>query len=211
MTKFVKREVYYFDEPGEHNTELVVEAVSKRLEKADIVDVVVASVSGVTALKFATALKGIVKVICVSGMPYRREWGKAWPSMKPEVRAELEKLDATIIERGSYLWCGSVLDAARWPTIPPELFVGECLAFLGQGLKVAVEVVLLATLHGYVKPLTDAIGVGGSDKGADTAIVLKATYPAAIFSRDPSKRLEIREIIAMPRTKKWWEPRSVDR
>lgn len=51
----------------------------------------------------------------------------------------------------------------------------------------------------------DVIGVGGSGKGADTAIVLRATYPAFLFDKDPAKRLEIKEVIAMSIAKKWWE------
>jgi len=56
-----------------------------------------------------------------------------------------------------------------------------------------------------VTPFEDAIGVGRSGKGADTAIALRATYPACLSDRDPAKRLEIKEVIAMPISKKWWE------
>ena len=58
---------------------------------------------------------------------------------------------------------------------------------------------------GYLTPHEDVTAVGGSGKGADTAIVLRATYPASLFDKDPTKRLEIKEIIAMPTCKKWWE------
>ncbi|GAI09970.1 unnamed protein product, partial [marine sediment metagenome] len=44
-----------------------------------------------------------------------------------------------------------------------------------------------------------------SGKGADTAIVLRATYPASLFDKNSGKRLEIKEVIAMPTSKKWWE------
>jgi len=83
--------------------------------------------------------------------------------------------------------------------------VRETLYSFGQGMKVAVEVALTAVSCGYLTPYEDVIGVGGSGKGADTAIVLRATYPASMFDKDPAKRLEIREIIAMPVSKKWWE------
>jgi hypothetical protein len=49
------------------------------------------------------------------------------------------------------------------------------------------------------------VAVGGSGAGADTAIVLRDTYPASLFDKDPAKRLEIREIIAMPTSKEWWD------
>jgi len=46
--------------------------------------------------------------------------------------------------------------------------------------------------------------VGGSGKGADTAIVARSTTTKEIFSKDSSKKLEVRDIIAMPLKKKWW-------
>jgi len=77
----------------------------------------------------------------------------------------------------------------------------ETFYTLGQGFKVAVEVVLTAVACGLLEPYQDVIGVGGTSRGADTALVLRATYPATVLSKDPRKRLEIREIIAMPRSR----------
>ena len=205
MGKMIKRQVYYFDEPGEENTQLVIEAVSQRLEAGGIGKVIVASTSGETALEFARRLKGKAELICVSEAPYRREWGEEWPCLKQEFRQELEKLGVTIVDKAPYVFHSSVLEAARWPDAFSERLVKETLYSFGQGLKVAVEVALTGVSCGYVTPYEDVIGVGGSSKGADTAIILRATYPASLFDKDPSKRLEIREIIAMPVSKKWWD------
>jgi len=205
MAEMVKRQVYYFDEPGEGNTQLVIEAVSQRLEASGIKEVIVASSSGETAVKFARNLKGKAGLICVSEAPYRREWGEEWPCLKQEFRQELERLGVAIIDRAPYVFNNSVLEAARWSGALPERLVKETLYCFGQGMKVAVEVVLNAVSCGYVTPYEDVIGVGGSGKGADTAIVLRATYPACLFDKDPAKRLEIKEVIAMPISKKWWE------
>jgi len=188
MGNMVKRQVYYFDEPGEENTQLVIEAVSQRLEAGGTSKVIVASTSGKTAVEFARSLKGKAELICVSESPYRREWGEEWPCLKVP-----------------YVLHNSVFEAARWPSDFPERLVRETLYSFGQGMKVAVEVALTAVSCGYLTPYEDVIGVGGSGKGADTAIVLRATYPASMFDKDPAKRLEIREIIAMPVSKKWWE------
>ncbi len=205
MGKVIKRQVYYFDEPGEENTQLVVEAVSQRLEAGGIRTVIVASTSGETAVAFTRSLKGKAELICVSEAPYRREWGEEWPCLKQEFRQELESLGTTIIDKAPYIFHNSVLEAARWPGAFPERLVKETLYSFGQGMKVAVEVALTGVSCGYVTPYEDVIGVGGSSKGADTAIVLRATYPASLFDKDPAKRLEIREIIAMPISKKWWD------
>jgi len=57
MSKMVKRQVYYFDESGEQNTQWVIEAVSRRLEIGGIKQVIIASTSGETAVAFARRLK----------------------------------------------------------------------------------------------------------------------------------------------------------
>jgi len=205
MDKMVKRQVYYFDQPGEGNTQLVIEAVSQRLKAGGIKKVIVASTSGETAARFARSLKGKFELICVSEAPFRREWGEGWPCLKEEFRQELEELKVPIIDKAPYVFHNSVLDSARWSDAFPERLVKETLYCFGQGMKVAVEVALMAVSCGYVIPFEDVIGVGGSGKGADTAIVLRATYPACLFDKDSAKRLEIREVIAMPISKKWWE------
>jgi hypothetical protein len=74
----------------------------------------------------------------------------------------------------------------------------------GQGFKVAVEVILIAADKKEVNLYEDIIGVGGTGKGSDTAIIARATTTEEIFSKDESKKLEIREILAMPLKKKWW-------
>ena len=205
MGKMVKRQVYYFDEPGEENTRLVIEAVSQRLEDGGTSKVIIASTSGKTAVEFARSLEGKAELICVSESPYRREWGEEWPCLKQEFGQELERLGVITVDKVPYVLHNSVFEAARWPSDFPERLVRETLYSFGQGLKVAVEVALTAVSCGYLTPYEDVIGVGGSGKGADTAIVLRATYPASMFDKDPAKRLEIREIIAMPVSKKWWE------
>ena len=205
MAEMVKRQVYYFDEPGEGNTQLVIEAVSQRLEAGGVNKVIVASTSGETAAKFARNLKGKADLLCVSEAPYRREWGEEWPCVKQKFRQELEKLRVTVIDRAPYVFNNSVLEAAQWSGAFPERLVKETLYCFGQGMKVAVEVALIAVSCGYVTPFQDVIAVAGSGRGADTAIVLRATYPACLFDKDPAKRLEIKEIIAMPISKKWWE------
>jgi hypothetical protein len=64
---------------------------------------------------------------------------------------------------------------------------------------------LMAVQAGYVEPNEDVLAVAGYGGGADTAIVVKACFPETLFSSDPQKRLEVREILAMARKKKWWK------
>ena len=205
MAEVTKREVYYFAEPGEGDTDLVVEAVARRVEVGDVSIVLVASNSGRTAVEFGRVLKGKAKVFCVTEAPSRREWGHPWPTLEDGYRRELEELGVEIVEEAPFVFHNAVLDESKWDVLPPEELVRETLYAFGQGLKVAVEVVLMAVASGRIEPYQDVIGVGGTSKGADTAIVVRATYPTTMFAKDSAKRLEVREIIAMPLAKKWFD------
>ena len=197
-----KRQVYYFEKAGKRNTEAVIEAVSQRLETGDIKQVIIASGSGETAVKFARSLKDRVDLICVSGPPYRREMGREWPCLKEEFRQELEKSGVVILDRAPHVFHNSVIESAPWAGDTPERIMQQTLYCFGQGMKVVVEIAIMGVLSGYVPPFSEVIAVGGTYYGADTAVVLRATYPGCIFHEDPAKRLRIREILAMPVSKK---------
>jgi len=182
VSKVERRDVY-FDEPGVANTDSVVEAVVERVKETGIGSVVVASTSGRTALKFAKALKDKAKVSCVS-----------YETIDPATCKELKSLGVTVIEKAD-----CILSTAKTKTIRDAFYT------LGQGFKVAIECVLIATDKGAIEPYKDCIAVAGTDKGADTAIVCKATSLKHIFAKDINKRLEVKELVAMPKKKKWWE------
>ena len=63
MASVIKRQVYYFDSPGDQNTSLVIEAVSQRLEAGGVKKVVVASTSGETSLTLARKIKDKAEII----------------------------------------------------------------------------------------------------------------------------------------------------
>ena len=69
----------------------------------------------------------------------------------------------------------------------------------GRGFKVAVEVTLIATDNGVVNVGDEVIAIGGTTEGADTAIIVKSIDDQQHDRTSINKRLEIKEIIAMPR------------
>ncbi|MEM1537810.1 MAG: pyruvate kinase alpha/beta domain-containing protein [Candidatus Nezhaarchaeales archaeon] len=174
---------YYFDEPGPLNTDRVIEAVSLRINETGIRKVIVASTSGRTALKFAKALKGKASIIAVS---YR--------DMEPSIVGELKSLGVEVVERCHLPLHVKGVDLAR-----------NAYYTLGQGFKVAVEVTLIAVDKGLVKVGEQVISVGGTDVGADTAVIVKASSSSEMFTGPIDRRLEVVELIAMPRHKKFWE------
>jgi hypothetical protein len=176
----VERKVKYFTKSGSANTERVLEAVKRRVKDDGIRTIVVASTTGETGAKFAKALKGF-KVIAVS----RKK-------MDDKYRQQIMKDEGETIE-----------DVQPSPLEgDPVRAVRDSFATFGQGLKAAVEVVLVAADKGKTSsPPEDVIGVGGTGTGADVAIIARATASKDIFSSEKNKAFAIREIIAMPLVK----------
>jgi len=209
LSLFDVRRTTYFHAPGAHNTEKVVRLVRERTENGDIKQVLVASVTGQTAFRVAEELKDRnISVVCVSGPPsWRTYHGIAHPFVTGDLREKLERLGVTVVDKTPSTLSGDTIDysLARYGYTPASWLVAETLeAVGGYGLKTAVEAILMATDSAAVPPSVDVISVAGSDRGADTAIVARTTYSYSMFSRDSDNRFQVKEIIAMPREKKWY-------
>jgi hypothetical protein len=173
----------YFERPGPANTEAVIEAVSRRLEEGDIQSVVVSSTSGKTGLKFAEKLHGKARIIVVS-----------YEKIPPRIREGITGLGGVVVDNAGLPLHRRGMDKMR-----------NTLYMLGQGFKVAVEVILIAVDEGLLKTGQVVIGVGGTARGADTAMVAKASSSKEMLGPEIRRRFEVKEIIAMPIRKKWWE------
>jgi hypothetical protein len=110
--------------------------------------------------------------------------------MSDAERTVLEKQGIRVLTSTHTL--GDDVNAAFGGT-SPNLIVREALYTFCQGMKVAVEISLMAADAGLLDMSRELIAIAGTDEGADTAIVLKPTY-----SRN-FKQLHIREILAKPR------------
>jgi hypothetical protein len=192
------RTIVYFDKPGKENTPKVIETVADRLEEGDIDTVVTSSTTGYTALELVKVLGSQAKIISVGETPLVQEWGYDYPLLPAEAKAELEEHGVVVADKVPYLFHSSVLDYSEWKVPTPELILRNTLYAFGQGFKVAVEVVLLAVASGFLEPYQDVIAIGGTSRGADTAIVMNATFPNHAFSEDERKRMWIKEILCKP-------------
>lgn len=201
----IRREVFYFKKAGEKNTDYVIEAVKERVKQGDLVYIVVASNSGKTALKLAEAMNNMeVKIICVTESPQRLDWKAQWPTMTGENRKRLKELGVVIVENIPFASYCSVLDNNRWQTPSPDTLVYLTLRTVGgAGLKVAMEVMFMAVWAGVLPPGENVIAIGGTNGGADTAIVARSAFQENFFAREVSKRPMVREILAMPIEKTW--------
>jgi hypothetical protein len=79
---------------------------------------------------------------------------------------------------------------------PPSLAMGDVIAMtlrtFGQGMKVALEIAAMAADAGLVRVDEEIISIGGTGRGADTAIVLKPGYVHRFFET------RVKEILCKP-------------
>ncbi|OGS56826.1 MAG: hypothetical protein A3K60_07010 [Euryarchaeota archaeon RBG_19FT_COMBO_56_21] len=190
-------EITYFDAPGAQNTEAVIDAVARRIDKGGISHVVIASSTGQTAKKLIARLgtSEAQIVVVTSHCGFEKE-GEC--EMKDEVEGSLVSSGARVV-RASHVLSGiersiskKLGGASRVEAISEVL-----RALFGQGLKVCVEVTVMAADNGAIAcGDNDIIAVGGWSDGADTAIVVRPAHANAFFN------FEVREILAMPRHKR---------
>jgi len=193
----VKREVYYFEDFGKHNTKQTIEAAKKGALSLDLKFVVVASASGITGVKTAEALKGTgVKVVVVTEYAGMAEFME-------ENRMKLKELNAEVItSTHSFLTPAESISKLYSGYCSENTIIKSVLRRFSQGVKVAAEIMMMATDVGAIPPGEDVVSIAGTGSGADTAIVVKSCHSDDFFHKE--KGIEFREIITMPRKKKFW-------
>jgi hypothetical protein len=205
--------VHFFEEPGEKNTDDVIESIVGRVKENGIRAVVVASVSGRTAESIAESLdrQGLeTKVVCVSGP---RSWKRypqyRFPLIPREKRTRLESLGIDIVDNVEEPF--KPMKFRDWwekktLTIPhplSDLFWMTLICVGGHGFRTAIEVVFMAVEAGVVRQGQRVISAAGTGKGLDSAIVLKASRFEDAVGQLPDRRLKVEEILALPKQTRW--------
>ena len=187
--------IRYFDKPRPQNTEKTIEIAKKRAKELNIKYIVVATSSGETGIKVAEAFKDMdIQIIAVT--LHAGRW-KVYEAPDPEKIKRLKEMGVKVLTC-THVLLGNIEMAIRerfgGGMMPAEL-IAHTLYRFSQGMKVAIEVTLMAADAGLIPVDKEVIAIAGTDKGADTALVLKPAYTNEFFN------LEVREIIAMPRHK----------
>jgi hypothetical protein len=208
-----ERMVHFFDEPGERNTDDVITAVMERAKEGDIAAVVVASISGRMAIKTAEALKAArlsVPVVCVTGSESWKKYAQyRFPLIQRRERDALRRLGARIVDKIDEPfrsltfrdWWEEETREVRHPD--SNLFWMSMICVGGHGFRTAIEVVFMAVEAGALPLGQRIVSAAGTDRGLDSAIVLKACRFDDAVGRNPRKRLKIEEILAMPKQTTW--------
>jgi len=188
----MKLETLVFDKGGAEHTAATLDCAVARALALGIKQIVVASSHGGTALEAAARCKPHgIQVIAVS-------LGHGWESlgwcMTPEERSRVEAAGVRVVTGIHALGddVGSALTKEHGGRTPEEI-VRDTLYTFSQGMKVAVECVLMAAEAGCLTMGQEVIGIGGTGGGADTAIVCWPAYPHTFLE------FQVREVLAKPR------------
>jgi hypothetical protein len=184
-----EKKVTYFEKAGKENTDAVLRLVREYVDKESIESVVVASTTGETGVKASKLLKGC-NVVVVTHSSGFQEKGKS--ELQEEHKREILNNGAKIFTGTHALSSAERAIRKDFGTIQPLELIANVLRLMGQGTKVCVEITLMAADAGLIPTDRDIIAIGGSGRGADTALRILPANASRFFE------LRIREIIAKP-------------
>jgi hypothetical protein len=179
-----------FEKPGPQNTRRTLEIAAKRADELGIRHIVVATTSGKTGLLAAQVFKGKNLVIVTHSTGFS---APDVQELNPAVRRKMEATGAKVLTCQHAF--GGVGRAVRKKLATYEL--DEIIAFtlrtFGQGTKVAIEISLMAADAGLIPTEELCIAIGGTNGGADAALLLCPANAQTFFD------LRIIEVLAKPR------------
>jgi len=180
----------YFDEPGAHNTEATLARAAERAAQLGPIRVLVASASGGTGVAALRHFSGRDLVVVTHSTGFAKP---DYQELKPENRRLLEQAGAAVLTAQHAF--GGVGRAVRKKLGTYE--IDEVIAFalrtFGQGAKVAIEIALMAADAGLARTGEPCISIGGTERGADTALLLRPANAQTFFD------LRVMEVLAKPR------------
>lgn len=179
----MEEKIVYFEKAGEANADEVLRLVKERAAARGIKKIVLASTTGKTARAAAESFNGTdVRLVVV---PWQFGFNKV-QLFPPELVTELESKGHKV-HFGTMLFHTENLYGSNTPGV-----IADFLRVFGQGFKVGIEVLLMATDGGKVDAKERVIVLAGTGSGTDTAFVATAA-PSNLAAK-----LHVSEIICKP-------------
>ena len=180
----------YFDARGADNTDRTLQTAKSEALKRGIKYVVVASTRGKTGLQAAQMMQGTdIKLVVVGHSTGHIEPGQQLFDMG--IKKEIEDMGVPVY-LGTDALTGFPIAMRKKNRFTEETMIADTLRMFGQGTKVCVEIVCMAS-DANLLPVADVIAVAGSGQGADTCLLIGANSTNQIFD------IKVREILAKPR------------
>ena len=180
----------YWKQKGSVNTGGTVELVLQKARETGIRYLVAASNSGATAERF---IGHALDLVCVTHHVGFVEPGH--DEMTPEMRRKLQEKGVKVLTT-THLLAGVDRGVRnKFQGIYPAEIIASALRIMGQGLKVCVEISVMALDAGLIPYGEEIIAVAGSGGGADTAVIIVPAHSTHFFDTT------VKEIICIPREK----------
>lgn len=186
----IEAKTVYFEKPGGDNTEAALNLAKQRADALGIKTVVIASTRGNTAVRAMDVFKNM-KVIVVGWSTGFRE-----PNVQPFTE---ENRKIVLSKGGTVLTATHVFAGLSRATLTKHNtpgtgdLIADVLRIFGMGTKVSCEISMMAADAGLVRTDEEIIAVGGTGRGADTALVLNPVNAQNFFD------LKIKEVVCKPR------------
>lgn len=178
----------YYKKKGAANTAQTAKLALEAAQEYNIRHIVVASSSGKTALLFAND-RGI-NIVCVT---YAYGFsGDGQSSMDDKIREQLKEKSIPILATTHVLSGVERAISNDSGGMYPAEIMANTLRMFGQGVKVCVEISVMALDAGLIPHGEKVIVVGGSGKGADTAVIMSPAHAKKVF------QTQIHQILCKP-------------
>lgn len=191
MSKGVEKKIFYFAQKGPNNTEKTLDLALACCEERNISKIIVASSTGQTALRLKEKADPSLEIIAVASGAGSRftEQVEAF-NRNREILAE----KGIKIVRGIHALSATerAFEQKYKSALTPLNLVSDTLRMFCAGVKVCVEIGIMAAEHGFVTPEEEVVAVAGSGRGADTAVVLQPAYAASMFDT------RVKALLCMP-------------
>lgn len=177
----------YWKSAGAVHTAKTVELALQKAEEYGIKSIVVASNSGKTAELLAGKAENVICVTHVNGF---KEPGIN--ELTPEQREILTGKNVKVLTTTHVLSGAERGISRKFGGVYPVEIIANALKIFGQGVKVTVEIAVMALDAGLIPYGEDIIAIAGTGKGADTAVVIRPAHAANLLDT------YIAEIICKP-------------
>lgn len=170
-----------FEHAGQQNTPAAARIALQTAMERDC-PIVAASTMGVTADALLTAAEEAGwhgQIVIVRGCSSKNR--KGVNLMKGEVRDNLVSRGAVIVTAAHALSAGERALSTSFKGVYPLELMANTLRIFGQGTKVCVEAAVMALDADALPYGVPVVALGGSHRGADTALLLTPSYSASIL------------------------------
>ena len=179
----------YFKKPGKSNTERALDLAMARAGELGIRKIIVATTAGDTGAAAAQKFRDfdVFAVTHSTGFKKANE-----QELEEENREAIEEAGARILTCQHAF--GGVNRAVRkkFDTTELDEIIAHTFRRFGEGMKVVVEIALMAADAGLVRTDEAVMCIAGTGRGADTVVVLKPANAQTFFE------VEVLEVVCRP-------------